>query len=315
MNAFRVGVAIETVLAILYTAGWSLLYCGDLQLIALRLRLRHRLRLSRRKHDDFALPVRYVRNLLGASFQNPPDERIVFIAMAAIFVISLFAIYRSYALWISMIISIGISCSPALFLALKLEFMRKRGSKEGLYLISELHRHYWTNHKNIYSAIEGVLAGSGDYPVFKKLLATLLLKLRTARGSAEVNEAIRQYTFSAGTIWGTMLGICIKAAVEKGMDISDGLMDISNQLTQAHKRAYERDRLNSESARMTLFLVPLLYIATMWMSKCYLGLSAKTLLLNQFTTPEGILLFSFAFLLFVANITLLEFLRNQKIDY
>jgi hypothetical protein len=86
-------------------------------------------------------------------------------------------------------------------------------------------------------------------------------------------------------------------------------------LSEANTRAQERDRLNSETARMTVFLIPILYIGTMAISVFYLGLAPAKLLRNQFTTPEGFLFFAVTVFLFILNLTVLELLRNQKMDY
>ena len=315
MKTSGLDACIEVALAILYAVGWVLLSFSDLRLLLLRWRMRHRLRTSRRELKTLSRPVRYVRDLLGASFRRAPDERIVFAAIGSTFALVLLVMHRNYTLLVSVALSAIIAVMPVLFLILKLELQRKKGSREGLPLLSELYRHYWSNHKNIYEAIEGVLAGRGEYPVFRKLLTTLLLQLRSAGSATEIREAVRRFSFSAGTMWGKMLGVCIRTAAEKGVDVSAGLRDISDQLTEAHKRVHERDRLNSEAVRMTVLLIPFLYAATLWMAVRYLGLSTSTLVRNQIATPEGLLFLTLGLMLFIGNLAALELLRNQKIDY
>ncbi|HPF18477.1 MAG TPA: hypothetical protein PLY08_02690 [Bacillota bacterium] len=307
---------IATVLiTLLFAAGWLCVFREHIRLLHLGCAMRHRLRADRRQKGQITPMVRYVRNVLSASFHHAPDERVVFTGLALLFALMMLLSLRIFSWPASLFLSCVATSLPLLLWVVKLELQQKKGSREGLSLVSELYRHYWTNHKNIYVAIESVLNGEGDYPVFRKLLYRLLLKLRSTGSPAEVREAVDQFAFAAGTVWGKMLGVCIRLAAEKGIDVSGGLRDISAQLSEANTRAQERDRLNSESARMTLFLVPVLYIGTLGISVLYLGLAPAELLRNQFTTPEGFLFFTASLVLFVINLAALELLRNQKIDY
>nr|MCR4804176.1 hypothetical protein [Clostridia bacterium] len=153
------------------------------------------------------------------------------------------------------------------------------------------------------------------FPVCKRHLYRLLLRLRSSGSPEEIREYTDQFSFALGTVWGHMLAVCIRMAASGGTDISAGLSDISDQLKNANARAEERKRLNSESFRMTLFLVPLLYAGTLLISVSYLDVSPLQLLRNQFGTPEGILFFLFIVFLMLANILILRAVSNTRIDY
>ena len=73
--------------------------------------------------------------------------------------------------------------------------------------------------------------------------------------------------------------------------------------------------MNSEAARMTMFLVPLLYIGTVFMAVYYLGISPAQLARNQFLSAEGLLFFLISLFLFVINTAVLKLLSNRKLDY
>ena len=158
------------------------------------------------------------------------------------------------------------SSMPAFLLVIKVETIRKKGSREGLSAVSALYRNYWAQNKNIFSAMEETINGTAECPICKSLLYKLLLRLRNTGNPLEIRECIDQFTFSMGTVWGKMLGVCIRLSAESGTDISEGLADIAEQLRIAGRRAEERRRLNSEASRMTVFLVPMLYIATVFVS-------------------------------------------------
>ncbi len=55
------------------------------------------------------------------------------------------------------------------------------------------------------------------------------------------------------------------------------LEDILIQLRQVREIVEERNRLNGEAARMTLFLVPLLYIGTLFLASGYMELTRRNL--------------------------------------
>ncbi|MDD2294840.1 MAG: hypothetical protein PHW61_02760 [Eubacteriales bacterium] len=306
---------VNVLVVLIYTVGWYCLFRVPIRMVLLRCSMRHRLRAARRRDQHRARYLRYVGNVLRASFRNPPEERfflgILLLLFSVIFVLSL----GSFSPGTALFLAVMVTTMPLLLLVVRLELLQKKGSREGLALVSELYRHYWTNHKNIYAAIEAALNGSGEFPIFKRLLYQLLLRLRSTGNPVEIGDAVDQFAFSSGTVWGKMLGVCIRLAAEKGLDVSEGLQDISRQLSEANTRAQERDRMNSETVRMTIFLIPVLYIGTMVISVFYLGMGPMKLFRNQFTTPEGVLFFTVSLFLFLFNLTILELLRNQKVDY
>ena len=315
MNFKWIEWAVKILIVLVYTAGWYCLFRAHIRMVCLSYSMRHRLHAARRRNKELSPCVRYIGNVLCASFRKPPEVPVFLGVLALLFIIILTLSLGSFSVTTALFLSCMVTSMPLLLLVVRLELMQKKGSREGLALVSEFYRHYWTNHKNIFAAIEAVLNGSGEFPVFRKLLYQLLLRLRGTGNPVEIREAVDQFSFSAGTVWGKMLGVCIRLAAEKGLDVSEGLQDISRQLSEANTRAQERDRLNSETARMTVFLIPILYIGTMAISVFYLGLAPAKLLRNQFTTPEGFLFFAVTVFLFILNLTVLELLRNQKMDY
>ena len=204
---------------------------------------------------------------------------------------------------------------PVMALVVRMESDRTKGSREGISFVSELYRQYRISNKNIYAAMEGTASSAGDFPVCKRHLYRLLLRLRSSGDPEEIKEYTDQFSFAMGTVWGHMLAVCIRMAARNGTDISAGLADITEQLKAANARAEERRRMNSESLRMTLFLIPLLYAGTVLLSVFYLDLAPGEYLRNQFGTAEGILFFLFIVFLLLLNLVILRAVSNTKIDY
>ena len=204
---------------------------------------------------------------------------------------------------------------PLVLLRIKLSEQQSKSSREGIALVTELSRQYRMNSRNIFKALECTVSCDGDFAISKKHLYRLLIHLRAAASKDEIRSSCESFAFSMGTVWAEMLSVCIRVSAEKGSDVSEGLSDIASQLKTANRRAEERKRLNSESGRMTLILVPLLYIATMAVSVGYLGISPSELLKNQFLTKEGVLFFMMTVFLFFFNMAVLKLIGMTKLDY
>jgi len=112
-----------------------------------------------------------------------------------------------------------------------------------------------------------------------------------------------------------MLANCIRISAESGINVTLALEDIQIQLREARLLFEERKRLNSESARMVVFLAPTMYAGTVLMSVKYLGMPLGKLLKNQFCTEEGFLLILLIIFLFLINLALIEIINNQRFDY
>ena len=221
----------------------------------------------------------------------------------------------SFTLPASLASALLASSFPVIMLLIKLKEQQSKSSREGIALVTELSRQYRMNSRNIYKALECTIASDGEFPISGKHLYRLLIHLRASAGKEEIRNSCGSFAFSMGTVWAEMLSVCIRVSAEKGTDVSEGLSDIASQLKSANRRAEERKRLNSESSRMTLILVPLLYAATMGVSVGYLGISPAELLRNQFLTPEGLLFFMMTAFLFFFNIAVLRLVGMTKLDY
>ncbi len=309
------GAAVSTALYLIYFAGLALAFSEVFETARLRLRLGRRLRSEapgRRARHPFVV---WMGDLASSSLQRDITGEAACAAHAGLFALSLaLALQSFYALQALLIAMMCVSLPPAL-MYIKLSGDRSRSSREGLSLISELARQYRLHGRNIYTAIEETVASGGDFPLCRKQLYRLLLRLRSASGRDGIKRCTDSFAYAMGTVWGSMLAACIRLAAEKGSDVSEGLADIARQLGAAYKRAEERQRLNSESARMTLFLVPLLYAGTMIMAVRYLGISPEKLMANQFLSPEGLLFFLISLFLFVVDMAVLRALSNIKLDY
>ena len=277
--------------------------------------LRRRLKPNERGFLLDSGPVAWLNRLLFAAFQKEVNGAAFFFGIVMIFFIAFVLGIRLFRLGTALFAALMAASLPVMALVVRMESDRTKGSREGISFVSELYRQYRINNKNIYAAMEGTAASTGDFPVCRRHLYRLLLRLRSSGDPDEIKEYTDQFSYAMGTVWGHMLAVCIRMAARNGTDVSAGLADITEQLKAANARAEERRRMNSESIRMTLFLIPLLYVGTVLLSIFYLDVAPGEYLRNQFGTAEGILFFLFIVFLLLLNLVILRAVSNTKIDY
>jgi len=168
---------------------------------------------------------------------------------------------------------------------------------------------------NVYKTIEQVILISEGTKITGRLLFKLLLELRNTGNQQVIKEATERFAYGINTSWSRMLANCIRISAESGINVTLALEDIQIQLREARLLFEERKRLNSEAARMVVFLAPVMYLGTIVMSVKYLGISFGKLIRNQFYTEQGFLLILLVAFLFLINLALIEIINNQRFDY
>jgi len=214
-----------------------------------------------------------------------------------------------------MAIAMSFCAIPWLFLRLKLERIRRKGSFEGETLVSALLTQYWVSGTNIFDTIEKVVETSKGISISTKLLSSFLITLRSTGSRIRIKEAADAFAYGIGTNWGRMLAWNIQNAAITGCDIGLALEDILIQLREARALHEERKRINNESAKLSFYLVPLIYAGSVVVCLGMLGMSPAKFMKNQFMTAEGFVLFSFTIFLFLLNIVLVETVTNRKLDF
>ena len=299
---------------IMFLTGLILLFSTSFAAYAKRRTLKRSLKAI----DDrniFSEASAYLNSLISAAAgKDVPGGRVLaagLISFAALF----FVAGRVLTLPAALAASLLFVASPIIMLELKAEATRGKASREGLSMVSELYRQYRIHDRNIYEALEYTIDDSLSFPVCRRFLSKLLLRLRSAGNSRDISESLKQFSFALGTSWGNMLATCIRLSATKGTDVSEGLSDIVAQLKAAGRNAEKRRRMNSESVRMAVFLIPFMYVGSFFLSVGYLNLSPAKFFRNQFLTNEGIMFFLLLIIMFVFNLCAIRVVANKKIDY
>ncbi len=278
-------------------------------------RMIRRLRARRREMRDKGEAEKKFHQALYTAFGRALTPVEFISLVAAMFLTVFFITSRHMGLFTALITSVMTASFPVLLLWIKVCGVKRRGSFEGERLVAEFLREYRVNSFNVYQTLEKVIQSSADIKVTRKLLSRLLYNLRDAGNPEEIKKATDGFACGIGTNWSLMLAHDICVTAEKGTNISLAVEDILIQLREARTMAEERKRLNSEAARMTFYLVPLIYCATVLMSVKYLEVPIGKFVQNQFYTGEGLILFLTMAFLFVCNIALIQLVINQRFDY
>jgi hypothetical protein len=332
MIAFDPYVVISIASAALYLTlltGILMLMRGDIARLVSALRRRRRLDPSRRPatvaaaatglYGERAMGPSAVgsrlNGLLSATMRRPLTPTAFLTLLIALFFIVFTASATNLSPVLSFAIALAFASLPYLFLRVRLERVRRRGSYEGERLVSTLLTQCWISGGNIFDAIEKTIEKAEDIPVTRKLLSALLIELRGTGSRERIAAATGAFAYGIGTNWGRMLAYHIRSAALTGRDISLAIEDILSQLREARALAEERKRINGESVRLVVFLIPLSYVGSFFVSVTLLGISPARFARNQFATAEGFGFFVAAVFLFFMNLVLIEVITNRKLDF
>lgn len=308
-------ILISTILYLIFLCGIWMIYSERMKCSWAKFRMHNRLKARRKALKPETALEKHLRKVLSISLKKPMEPKPFMRYTVSIFLLILFAGIRTVSVASAFLMAALVASMPYLLLRVRVETIRRKSSYEGEKLISEFLCQYRISGLNIYKTIEQVILVSEGTKITGKLLFKLLLELRNTGNPQVIKDATERFAYGINTSWSRMLANCIRISAESGINVTLALEDIQIQLREARLLFEERKRLNSESARMAVFLAPLMYLGTIVMSVKYLGLSYGKLFKNQFYTEQGFLFILLITFLFLINLALIEIINNQRFDY
>ena len=307
---------ISPLLYTVFLAGILLVFSQNFELFFRKVRQKREIRNSREKKTEPHPILSYVNHMLAAVF---PGKKISAVSVLRLCLI-LWLIFMLFLLPVlsvkAVFPAIFFASTPILLLRFRLEKLRNRGSKEAALLVSGLLNHYRANHRNIYSGLEALIKDPADgCGITKKLLFRLLMNIRSTKNQETLRLATQEFAFGIKTNWSDMLSQCIFAAAYEGLDISEALEDILEQLKTAKVLEEERKLANSESTRLVKFLVPAAYLASFAIGVFMMDIPMKKMISNQFMSSTGIGILILIAGLFLFNTLIIDLVKNGKFDY
>ena len=259
---------------------------------------------------------RYTEDMINVVIPSGRVSAANFFALSAAVFAVIFILMFPTLSFKAVIPSFFFAAMPFAFLRFRLEKLRNKGSKEAEKLVAGLLNYYRVQHKNIFSAIEAFIKDeSEECEITRNLMFQLLIDVRNTKNPVIIKRAADRFAFGIRTNWSCMLGQCIFAAAYEGIDISESLEDILEQLKTARILDEEKKRANSESTRLVRFLVPFAYFASIAISVFMMDIPLKKIIYNQFTDITGVGIFFIITVLFIINSMMLDMVKNGKFDY
>lgn len=308
-------ILVSACIYLVFLSGCWMVYSEKLLSVRAKIRMRNRLKARRKALKPDTALEKHLRKVLSISLKKPMDPKTFLRYTAVIFILILATGIHTVAAHSAVMTAALAASLPYLLLRVRVETIRRKSSYEGEKLIAEFLCQYRISGLNIYKAMEQVILVSEGTKITGKLLFKLLLELRNTGNPQVIKEATERFAYGINTSWSRMLANCIRMAAESGANVVLALEDIQIQLREARELFEERKRLNSESARMVVFLAPVMYLGTVFLSVKYLDLPFGKFLRNQFYTEQGFLLILLIVFLFLINIALIEIINNQRFDY
>ena len=258
---------------------------------------------------------KHLDNILASAMKKPVSAMSYCVFTIVMFFVVFIVSAKNISINAAMITGIAFAGIPYLYLRMRLEKIRRRGSFEGEQLVSAFLTNYLVSSGNIYEAIERTILTCPHLVITGKLLSTLLINLRSTGDPEKIKASTERFAFGINTSWSNMLAYIIRISAMNGQDMTTAIEDILAQLREARILAEERKRINGESARIAAYLTPGLYIGSVVLSVTMMGINPGQFFYNQFFTAEGFAFFSVGLFLFLLNKMLLELMVNKKLDF
>lgn len=204
---------------------------------------------------------------------------------------------------------------PFLFLRMKLHEVRASASKEGEALCEELLNNYKIQHNSMLEAIRTTAFTITDEAIYsKRLLLELSHKLNTAATKDEIKKAVSEFKFGIETTWAFTLATNMELSLIEGIKVTSSMEDLIDTIVKARKTLEERKRQGNESNKMLKFLVPAIYLLTVFSSIKFFNFTLKKFIYYQFQTDLGATWFLLIVISYIASLVVSSILGKRKMD-
>jgi hypothetical protein len=213
------------------------------------------------------------------------------------------------------LISALIGLLPYIYLRFKLKSLQLAGSYEAEELLSELTSMYKISDFNMASAIDKTVENIKVSPLSKKALFILSVRIKDYKDINELKSAVDFFVSMFGTEWAVLLGMSIFESIANGTNVAVSLDGILSNLKEI-KSSIEKDkRANYEAFTMVKFVIPIIYILSVFTCVKYFGFTLGKFFYYQFNTALGIKFFMAIAVLSVIGFWSMYILSRPKFDF
>jgi len=213
------------------------------------------------------------------------------------------------------LLSVFIGLLPYIYLRFRLKRVQLEGSYEAENLIAELTNMYKISDFNMISAIDKTIENIKDSPLSKKALFILSLKIKDYKSKIELESAVDFFVSMFGTEWATLLGMSVLESITNGTNVSVSLDEILSNLKQI-KDSIEKDkRANYEAFTMVKFVIPVVYVLSIFTCIKYFGFTLSKFFYYQFYSSLGLKFFIAIVVLSIISFWSMYILSKPKFDF
>jgi len=213
------------------------------------------------------------------------------------------------------LISALIGLLPYIYLRFKLKSLQLAGSYEAEELLSELTSMYKISDFNMASAIDKTVENIKVSPLSKKALFILSVRIKDYKDRDELKSAVDFFVSMFGTEWAVLLGMSIFESIANGTNVAVSLDGILSNLKEI-KSSIEKDkRANYEAFTMVKFVIPIIYMLSVFTCVKYFGFTLGKFFYYQFNTALGIKFFMAIAVLSVIGFWSMYILSRPKFDF
>jgi len=271
---------------------------------------------SREKPDNKF--TNHIRLLIRITTGKEGKDSVFYFLFLSIFLFSISFTITSGLFGISIffiLMSALIGLLPYIYLRFKLKSLQLAGSYEAENLLSELTSMYKISDFNMAFAIDKTIETIKGSPLSKKALFILSVRIKDYKDKGELQSAVDFFVSMFGTEWAVLLGMSIFESVANGTNVSVSLDNILSNLKEI-KSSIEKDkRANYEAFTMVKFVIPIVYVLSVFTCVKYFGFTLDKFFYYQFNTALGIKFFMAIVILSVISFWSMYVLSRPKFDF
>ncbi len=305
---------IEYVFLGMVVSGIFFIVDDDIKLFVSRFELRRSLKAEKMNVIKGGNLNRHISHLLnifpGKKVDASAFMRLSVILAVIIFIVTAIAVGAPVCFAVSVLSLVF----PYILLRFRYEKLRSEVNDEREKLISTILSAYRINNLNIEKAIEYAAGQTKELPHTSVILSTMLLRLRECGNNADVRRVTDDLALSIGSSWARSLALNIRVAYISGRNVSLTLEEQLKQIRETKQLMQERLRSNSESIRMTTYMVPITMAVTAVMASSQMNMKISEIIKVQFGDSTACMLFITIIVLFAFNLAATQIILNKKTD-
>lgn len=270
---------------------------------------------NERPETRFSAHIRLL--IMLATSRKGKDDVFYFLFFSVFLFMTTFAVF-AILFGISIffvLLSVFIGLLPYIYLRFRLKRIQLEGSYEAENLIAELTNMYKISDYNMISAIDKTIENIKGSPLSKKALFILSLKIKDYKDRQELESAVDFFVSMFSTEWATLLGMSIFESTANGTNVSVSLDEILASLKQV-KNSIEKDkRANYEAFTMVKFVIPVVYVLSVFTCIKYFGFTISKFFYYQFYSALGLKFFIAIIVLSIISFWSMYILSKPKFDF